>query len=125
VRARSGLQLKQAAGSTGEKKKEEASAKKRVWEKVRREKLNGFEQNMRKEKRGHAPGTNYCGRVGARGRPRHNGDATGWRGQLKRKRDGRLRGKRGRDCTMSERRKIGRWALGAQAAEWFKRFLSE
>jgi hypothetical protein len=39
VRARSGLQLKQAAGSTGEKKKEEASTgKKRVWEKVRREK---------------------------------------------------------------------------------------
>jgi hypothetical protein len=40
VRARSGLQLEQAAGSTGEKKKEEASAgKKRVWEKkVRREK---------------------------------------------------------------------------------------
>jgi hypothetical protein len=33
VRARSGLQLEQAAGSTGEKKKEEASAKKRVWEK--------------------------------------------------------------------------------------------
>jgi hypothetical protein len=33
VRARSGLQLEQAAGSTGEKKKEKASAEKRAWEK--------------------------------------------------------------------------------------------
>jgi hypothetical protein len=38
MRARCGLELEQVAGSTGEKKKEEASAKKRVWEKVRREK---------------------------------------------------------------------------------------
>jgi hypothetical protein len=38
MRARSRLQLEQAVGSIGEKKKEEASAKKRVWEKFRREK---------------------------------------------------------------------------------------
>jgi hypothetical protein len=40
VRARSRLQLEQAAGSTGEKKKEEASAgqKKEFGKKVRREK---------------------------------------------------------------------------------------
>jgi hypothetical protein len=80
---------------------------------------------MRKEKRGHVRGTDDRGRAGARGRPRHDGDATGWRGQWKRKRDGRLRGKRGRDCAISERRKIGRWASGAQAVERFKRFLSE
>jgi hypothetical protein len=80
---------------------------------------------MRKEKRGHPRGTDDRGWAGARGRPRHDGDATGWWGQWKRKRDGRLRGKRGRDCVMSERWKIGRWASGAQAAERFKRFLSE
>jgi hypothetical protein len=34
MHARSGLQLEQAVGNTGEKKKEEASAKKRVWEKI-------------------------------------------------------------------------------------------
>jgi hypothetical protein len=28
---------------------------------------NGFEQNMRKEKRGHVRGTDDCGRAGARG----------------------------------------------------------
>jgi hypothetical protein len=33
VRVRSRLQLEQAVGSIGEKKKEEARAKKRVWEK--------------------------------------------------------------------------------------------
>jgi hypothetical protein len=33
VRARSGLQLEQAVGSTGEKRKEEASAKKKSLEK--------------------------------------------------------------------------------------------
>jgi hypothetical protein len=32
VHARSRLQLEQAVGSTGEKQKEEGSAKKRVWE---------------------------------------------------------------------------------------------
>jgi hypothetical protein len=80
---------------------------------------------MRKEKREHARGIDDHGRAGARGRPRHDGDATGQRGQWKRKRDGRLHGKRGRDCVMSEWRKIGRWASGAQAAETFKRFLSE
>jgi hypothetical protein len=63
---------------------------------------------MRKEKRGHARGTDDRGRASARGQPRHDGDVTGWRGQLKRKRDGRLRGKRGRDCAMSEWWKIGR-----------------
>jgi hypothetical protein len=72
---------------------------------------------MRKEKRGRARGTDDRGRAGARGRPRHDGDVTERRGQWKRKRDRRLRGKRGRDCAMSERRKIGRWALEAQAAE--------
>jgi hypothetical protein len=72
---------------------------------------------MRKEKRGHARSTDDHGRAGARGRPRHDGDATGRRGWWKRKRDGRLRGKRERDCAMSGRRKIGRWASGARAAE--------
>jgi hypothetical protein len=38
VRTRSGLQLEQAVGSTGEKKKEEASTKKRDWEKFLTEK---------------------------------------------------------------------------------------
>jgi hypothetical protein len=33
VRARSGLQLEQAAGSTGEKRKRKPAQKKRVWEK--------------------------------------------------------------------------------------------
>jgi hypothetical protein len=72
---------------------------------------------MRKEKSRHARGTNDRGWASACGRPRHDGDVTGWRGQWKRKRDGRLRGKRGRDCAMLERWKIGRWASGAQVAE--------
>jgi hypothetical protein len=72
---------------------------------------------MRKEKRGHARGTDDRGRAGAGGRPRHDGDAIGQRSRWKRKRDGWLRGKRGRDCAMSGRRKIGRWASGARAAE--------
>jgi hypothetical protein len=72
---------------------------------------------MRKEKIEHARGADGRGRAGARGRPRHDGDVTGWQGWCKRKRGGRLRGKRGRDYAMSERRKIGRWASGAQAAE--------
>jgi hypothetical protein len=70
---------------------------------------------MRKEKRGHARGTDDRGRAGARGRPRHDGDATGWWGRWKRKRDRRLRGKRGlRDVGTVENRG---WASGARAAE--------
>jgi hypothetical protein len=74
---------------------------------------------MRKAKRGRARGTDDRGRAGARGRPRHNDDATGWWGRWKRKRkrDGRLRGKRGRDCAMSGWWKIGRRFSGARAAE--------
>jgi hypothetical protein len=64
---------------------------------------------MRKEKRGHARGTDD------RGRPRHDGDATGRRDRWKRKRDGRLRGNRGlHDVGMAENRG---WASGARAAE--------
>jgi hypothetical protein len=63
---------------------------------------------MRKEKRGHARGTDDRSRAGARGRPRHDGDATGCRGRWKRKRDGRLRGKRRlRDVGTAENRGVG------------------
>jgi hypothetical protein len=72
---------------------------------------------MRKEKIGHARGVDGRGRAGARGSPRHDGDVTGRRGWWKKKKDGQLRRKRGRDCAMSERRKIWRWASEAQAAE--------
>jgi hypothetical protein len=81
---------------------------------------------MRKEKKGHARGTDDRGWAGACGRPRHDGDAMGRRGQWKRKRDGWLRRKRGRDCAMSGWWKIGRFASGARAVEKvFKIFLSE
>jgi hypothetical protein len=63
---------------------------------------------MRKEKRGHACGTGDRGRAGARGRPRHDGDAIGRWGWWKRKRDGRLHGKRGlRDVGTAENRGVG------------------
>jgi hypothetical protein len=63
---------------------------------------------MRKEKRGHARGTDDRGRVGARGRLRHDGDATGWQGRWKRKRDGRLHGKRElHDVGTAENRGVG------------------
>jgi hypothetical protein len=63
---------------------------------------------MRKEKRGHTCGIDDRGRAGARGRPRHDGDATGRRGRWKRKRDERLHGKRGlRDVWMVENRGVG------------------
>jgi hypothetical protein len=71
---------------------------------------------MRKEKRGQARGTDDCGRAGARGRPRHDGDATGRRGWWKRKRDGRLRGKRGlRDVGTSENRGGGGVGFGSSS----------
>jgi hypothetical protein len=61
---------------------------------------------MRKEKRGHARGTDDRGRAGTRGRP-HDGDATGRRGQWKRKRYGWLCGKRGlRDVGTAENQRV-------------------
>jgi hypothetical protein len=79
---------------------------------------------MRKEKRGHAHGTDDRGRARARGRPRYDGDATGWRGRWKRKRDGRLREKRGlRDVGTAENRGVG---FGSSSGgKSFKFFLSK
>jgi hypothetical protein len=63
---------------------------------------------MRKEKRGHARSIHDRGRASARGRPRHDVDAMGWWGRWKRKRDGRLHGKRGlRDVGTAENRGVG------------------
>jgi hypothetical protein len=70
---------------------------------------------MRKEKSGHARGTDYCGRAGARGRSRHDGM----------RRDGGAAGKgkgtggsaEKEDCAMSGWWKIGGVASGARAAE--------
>jgi hypothetical protein len=79
---------------------------------------------MRKENRGHARGTDDRGRAGARGRPRHDSAAMGRRGRWKRKRDGRLRGKRGlRDVGMAENRGGGLWEL--ERWKRFKFFLSK
>jgi hypothetical protein len=65
---------------------------------------------MRKEKRGHARGTDDRGWASARGRPQYDGDATGWRGRWQRKRDGRLhrkKRKRLRGVGTMENREVG------------------
>jgi hypothetical protein len=76
---------------------------------------------MRKEKGGHTRGTDNRGQSGERGRPRHDGDATGRRGRWKRKRDGRLHGKRGlRDVGSTEKRGVGfRSSSGGKGLEDF------
>jgi hypothetical protein len=80
---------------------------------------------MRKEKRGHARGTDDRGRAGARGRPRYDVDATGWRGQWKRKRMGGSAEKDEETARCQDGEKLGGGLRELERRKRFKRFLIE
>jgi hypothetical protein len=70
-------------------------------------------------------GTDDRGRASVRGRLRHDGDATGWRGRWNRKRDERLHGKRGlRDVGMAENQGVGFGSSsGGKGLNFFKQVI--
>jgi hypothetical protein len=116
MRTRSGLQPEQAAGSTWEKKKEEASAEKKVWKKKLEERNKMDLNKIWEKKRGdtRAAPTIAAGHA-------HTAD----RDTMVMRRDGGAGGKgwgtggstEKDDCAMAGRWKIGGWASGARATE--------